>query len=272
MPRLFADSAGYLPGLLPNVERGLGRRVDGCFLYLSGRFGATPEVIAELRGAGKALAFCFDDLGPADVTSYAGGQRIADRAIAAAQALGLPASVLLAADVEESWPFATEFACGYANGQRTGPYWKAGGLYVAAESPRVRNAMAAARALDGNAELLELWAAAWQGAGGVPTIPTAWEPPVCAGAPVYAVQFWGQWQGVDLSLVPDGAPGILEPTAAGQFADVPPDAQYAPDVAAVARAGLMEGIGGGLFAPDGLVNRAQLATVVARLGRKTGII
>lgn len=50
-----------------------------------------------------------------------------------------------------------------------------------------------------------------------------------------------------------------------RFADVDPGAWYAEAVNTAAAAGIMEGIGGGLFDPERAVTRAELAQVVARL-------
>lgn len=49
------------------------------------------------------------------------------------------------------------------------------------------------------------------------------------------------------------------------FADVPTDAWYAGAVTEAAVLGLMEGIGGGLFAPERTVTRAELAAVAVRV-------
>ena len=49
------------------------------------------------------------------------------------------------------------------------------------------------------------------------------------------------------------------------FDDVAEDAWYAADVQYAVDNGLMQGVGGGLFAPDGLTTRAQLVTVLYRL-------
>lgn len=49
------------------------------------------------------------------------------------------------------------------------------------------------------------------------------------------------------------------------FADVPADAWYADAVTEAAVLGLMKGIGGGLFAPERTVTRAELAAVAVRV-------
>lgn len=58
-------------------------------------------------------------------------------------------------------------------------------------------------------------------------------------------------------LSPDGAP----------FDDVPPDAWYAPAVAAMDDLGLMSGTGQDHFAPQRVLTRQELFTVLGRLGR-----
>ena len=69
-------------------------------------------------------------------------------------------------------------------------------------------------------------------------------------------------------LDPDGVAGpkTLEALRkAKAFADVPTDAWYADEVTEAAVLGLMEGIGGGLFAPERTVTRAELAAVAVRV-------
>lgn len=48
------------------------------------------------------------------------------------------------------------------------------------------------------------------------------------------------------------------------FADVAPGAWYAPFVQTINRAGIVNGVGGGNYAPDGLVTWAQIVTVLSR--------
>ena len=51
---------------------------------------------------------------------------------------------------------------------------------------------------------------------------------------------------------------------AGEFTDVPDDAWYKEEVASTYELGLMNGIGGGLFAPDGNVTIAEAITMASR--------
>ena len=50
----------------------------------------------------------------------------------------------------------------------------------------------------------------------------------------------------------------------GQFTDVPQTEWYASEVASTYELGLMNGVGGGLFAPDGNVTVAEAITMAAR--------
>ncbi|SDE23954.1 S-layer homology domain-containing protein [Paenibacillus sp. UNCCL117] len=56
----------------------------------------------------------------------------------------------------------------------------------------------------------------------------------------------------------------LEGGSAASFADVADDAWYAAEVGAAAQAGLVEGIGGGQFAPDAAVKRQEMAAMLVR--------
>lgn len=71
-----------------------------------------------------------------------------------------------------------------------------------------------------------------------------------------------------VGLDPDGVAGPKTMEALRRvrpFADVPADAWYAGAVTEAAVLGLMEGIGGGLFAPERPVTRAELAAVAVRV-------
>lgn len=73
-----------------------------------------------------------------------------------------------------------------------------------------------------------------------------------------------------LGLVPspDSGPGPGSGPNTGSFQDVPPNAWYADDVALCLEEGLFEMSQSGNFHPDRPVNRAELATVMARHLRK----
>lgn len=58
------------------------------------------------------------------------------------------------------------------------------------------------------------------------------------------------------------------PTGESQFSDVSMDDWYGLCVNAVARLGLVEGVGGGRFEPDAAVTHEQLITIAARLGQR----
>jgi hypothetical protein len=54
------------------------------------------------------------------------------------------------------------------------------------------------------------------------------------------------------------------------FADVAPQAWYAPYVAAAVQAGIVRGVGGGRFDPDASVTREQMALMLARAVKLSG--
>lgn len=56
-----------------------------------------------------------------------------------------------------------------------------------------------------------------------------------------------------------------------QFSDVAADAWYAPAVAWAARLGIVNGIGGGMFAPEQPIERAHICNIVARFLRGSGV-
>lgn len=64
------------------------------------------------------------------------------------------------------------------------------------------------------------------------------------------------------------ASGVPGPTPT--FSDVPAEAWYARDVALAVETGLMQGVGGNRFAPEGIATRAELAAVAARVARRAG--
>ena len=51
----------------------------------------------------------------------------------------------------------------------------------------------------------------------------------------------------------------------GVFYDVPPDAWYADAVTSLSAAGIMQGVGGGRFAPERTVTRGQLSAILHRI-------
>ena len=61
------------------------------------------------------------------------------------------------------------------------------------------------------------------------------------------------------------------PTGESRFTDVSKDAWYGMCVNAVAALGLVEGVGGGRFNPDGTVTQQELITIAARLGQRLGM-
>lgn len=62
---------------------------------------------------------------------------------------------------------------------------------------------------------------------------------------------------------------VLNVSATGpsQFSDVPNDAWYAPSVSAMAELGLVDGVGDGLFQPDGTLTHEEFLTILGRTAR-----
>ena len=58
--------------------------------------------------------------------------------------------------------------------------------------------------------------------------------------------------------------GLAPGTPRGLFSDVPTNAWFAPYVEALADSGITTGVGGGQYAPDQLVSRAEMAVFLAR--------
>lgn len=75
------------------------------------------------------------------------------------------------------------------------------------------------------------------------------------------------WLGWVLALARDGPPG----PPALLFADVPPDAAYAPYLAQLGELGLVNGVGAGSFAPERPLTRLELMVLAGRLARAAGI-
>ena len=69
-----------------------------------------------------------------------------------------------------------------------------------------------------------------------------------------------------LLLSAAGAPAVAA-VSAPSFRDVPSGYWAAPQIAALAAAGILQGVGDGDFAPNGIVTRAQFATMLSRLGQ-----
>ncbi len=189
-------------------------------------------------------------------------------AISAARALGAPANVRLGIDLEAGWTPSPAYVTGWAQEQAAGPFAGSGLVYGAPYDPGLQVAMHGAQAAGGAAAALVLWSA--QPEPGPTPVP-AWGPATCWNYPVVLWQFAEDAFGgiVDLDLAADGYSGLWEvPVPA--FKDVPAGAWYAADVTTAVTAGLMEGVGGGRFAPRAAANRADLAAVAARIGERAG--
>ena len=63
----------------------------------------------------------------------------------------------------------------------------------------------------------------------------------------------------------------LTPTETADFSDVPAGTWFAPYVGAAFRAGIVNGVGGGRFAPNGTITRQEAATMIARAAKCCGL-
>lgn len=63
----------------------------------------------------------------------------------------------------------------------------------------------------------------------------------------------------------------LTPAETADFSDVPAGTWYAPYVGAAFRAGLVNGVGGGRFAPEGTITRQEAAAMLARAAKCCGL-
>ncbi len=267
MPQLFLDSTGDPRVLIPAAEAALGRHVDGWIAAVGGAYPTPAAAIQWVRASGRAVAAYWEALTPEEAAgSYQRGHLCAQAAIAAAQAVGLPSSVRLYVGIEAGWSPSAEFLTGWADGQTAGPYHGSGGVYGSPYSVALQNALAAARAANGNAAQMPLWSAEPE-PGGAPAVPE-WGPATCAGATVSMWQWQEDWQtgqgATDLDLVADGADGIWEPPTPGTFADVPTTYWAAPEITAAVQAHIITGYPDGTFRPDGSLTRAQGAVLAVR--------
>ena len=267
---LGVDTAGVpTPAAIDALSGPLGGPVRVVAQYIGGPYPTTKARVQALLTAGYAVRLTYNGMTEANCTTYAQGRAHAARADAAATALGAPATVGLILDVEEEFPATTDCLCGWADGERAGPQWKAGGVY-GGSGGSLEGALATARAVSGNAALMPVWLAAWLTDGSLPAVmPTAFSVATFGGATVIAEQVAGNWGGYDVDLVDEAAPGLWLPPQA--FADVGPSNWAYRDIEYVAALGLMDGMPGGVFEPNAPVTRAQLAAVVARLAQKEGL-
>ncbi len=267
MPQLFLDSTGDPRVLIPAAEAALGRHVDGWIAAVGGAYPTPAAAIQWVRASGRAIAAYWEDLTPEEAAgSYQRGHLCAQAAIAAAQAMSLTSCVRLYVGIEAGWSPSAEFLTGWADGQTAGPYHGSGGVYGNPYSVAMQNALAAARAANGNAAQMPLWSAEPE-PGGAPAVPE-WGAATCAGATVSMWQWQEDWQtgqgATDLDLVADGADGIWEPPTPGTFSDVASARWSAADIAAAAKAGIVTGYPDGTFRPTGPLTREQGAVLAVR--------
>jgi len=63
----------------------------------------------------------------------------------------------------------------------------------------------------------------------------------------------------------------LTPKVIAVFSDVPADAWYAPTVGAAYEAGLVNGVGDGLFDPESTITRQEVVTLLTRMAARAGL-
>lgn len=264
MPRAGVDSFVDASQILSAVTTAAGQQPSFWMRYIAGAGATSRQEIAQLHAQGIAVGLLSNAATGARVQgTRAEGAADAARDIAAAQALGAPANVRLGIDLEASWSPSAEYLLGWCEAQVAGPYAGAGLIYCNPLAPGTAGALAAlVAAWPDTGNLPVLWSAEPEpGPGPIPTWAPATHPDLTAMLWQYAENAYGGL--VDLDLAADSYPGLWEAPAVG-YTDVPADAWYAPVVAQATAAGLMDGVGGGKFDPNGTVTRAQLAAVAIR--------
>jgi|GEM_PF-4012615 len=269
MPRYGFDSLSDARSIWQQAVGAAGRTPDFWIRYIGGAGAVTAAEVGALHGLGVAVGLLYNATTAARVQGTAAdGAADAQRAIAAAQALGAPRHVRLGFDLEAGWTPSPEYVIGWAQAQAAGPFAGSGLVYGAPYDPGFQAAMHGAQSAGGAAAALVLWSA--QPEPGPAPVPT-WGPATCWNYPVVLWQFAEEAFGgiVDLDLAADGYSGLWE-VPVPTFSDVPPGAWYAPDVSAAVAAGLMQGVGGDRFAPESVATRAELAAVASRIAERWG--
>lgn len=275
MPRFAVDSASPVTDALwSEVTKAAGTSPAAWFRYVGGPYAVSTEEVNLLHGHGCALGLVYNGASGATVAAgHSQGQSEAQAAIAAAEQLGAPHTMVLFADIESTWKPSPAWLTGWADGQRAGPYAQAGGIYGNPLQSAFITALTSAKNTSANVAMMPLWSAEPQvGASSAATLP-AWRPATCADQAVAVWQYaLGAYGGiVDLDLIADEFTGLWNPaTPDPVFTDVPAEAWYAAAVADAVKAGLMEGLGRGVFAPSAVATRADLAVVVSRIAKRLG--
>ena len=266
MPRFGVDSLDDARLILPETTAAAGQKPQFWMRYLGGRGGASAAEIAALRQDGIAVGLISATAGAARMAgTYTDGQTDANAVISAAQKLGAPSNVRLFLDIEAGWNPSASYLLGWCEAQVAGALAGAGGIYCDPCDPGMQSALAAMMAMwryPGNAPVL--WSAEPEpGAASIPP----WGPATCAGLNVVLWQYAENAYGgiVDCDLADDTFTGLWEAVPVGEFSDVPSTAWYASDVAAAVKDGLMNGVGGGKFDPNGALTRAEGAALAVRI-------
>lgn len=84
-------------------------------------------------------------------------------------------------------------------------------------------------------------------------------------------QPFGALTRAELAAMLAQALGCFYPAGESRFSDVAMDSWYGPSVNALAEMGLVDGVGGGRFQPDGAVSHAQLVAIAGRMARRLNL-
>lgn len=161
---------------------------------------ATPlnaAAVAFLHGQHCAVVPIYNDATATSVASgYAAGCADARRAIALAQALGVPAGIYIWGDVEYGWALTPGWIEGWCDTWRPTPFGGSGGLYGNLDTPafgrpycEARTDPAATPGTRANVQRLELWAARWVSQGTTAAGAPPWNPAAPPGGAA-AVRAW----------------------------------------------------------------------------------
>jgi hypothetical protein len=279
---LMVDTAGDMRPLIGHLS------LTGCvavarylFAGATAPDGSVPDPVATpvsrdeaaaIRAAGLSLLLVDNGIGYGDTTgpqAALNGQRKAQAAIAAAEALGCPAGVYLVADLE-TWAVDPAFLAAYAAAMRAGPYGGAGIVYGSADAAW-RASYTSASLSDPDVARMLCWTARYVGPW--TGTPPAWDPQ--DGEPrTIAWQFCDQGPGgTDLSIlrlpIPSvgGSPeGLWLPDGMVGSPKAPPDPQTAALAAQVAS--LTEQLAAAQATNARL--RQGIATVMAQLQALSG--
>jgi hypothetical protein len=204
--------------------------------YLGTGGGAATPLTADeanwlfARGCGVIPIYNDSPVNAGIQGTYALGQQDAQRAMAQAQAVGVPEGVYLVADIEYGAAVTGDWIRGWADAMRAGPYAGAGILYCAPRSPAFAQAWQDAWGSGNpNVRRLLIWSATPEPGPSTAAGMPPWGPDVPPGGTVAIWQYAeGAYGGlVDLDEADDQA------LAGGLWV---PSGPKAPDLAAALRA------------------------------------